>query len=393
MAENVVVAPCIKLQIGRTPFEAKSSAPCSFSFKREERKSSCGSYKFTRISTWRRRALSGFRGSNLIVSPAPRKIFREHACLRSLVNVDGTTASEVNNLSTATIQNMDDLSIIFSKFIQKSSQPVCMSWLKNELSMKNNDSSKAFLSLMSEKLKAEDNILPGIKKSGKEELYAELMHFLSFGPRSRDYCYYDYSLFVKHGISILEDLLITFADGIASMYLEFISVDSSFFDEVDNIGLALCTLSTRALQRLRNEVAMNQWLYQNIEAIVSMYEDRFDLCTLSSQQIELPGSRQANIDNWWMKHILRRRETLSSELRYVVIDSFAMPVKRTKELRALRGWRYYFSLLIELSDITMPLIRVVIDKISSGISFFLVCLIGRSLGLIYTGIRQSLRWK
>ncbi|XP_023549011.1 uncharacterized protein LOC111807500 isoform X1 [Cucurbita pepo subsp. pepo] len=516
MAENVVVAPCIKLQIGRTPFESKSSAPCSFSFKREQRESSCGSYKFTRISTWRRRALSGFRGSNLIVIPAPRKIFREHAYLRSLVNVDGTTASEVlfvdqlllmtsifltymagvipvpksnqpgniisntnsasdnptfsgsgmktddqinskyaldvvkgkildfldaferrksvenevlefaeshakqplclnaigegsrlrllwasfqlieeevNNLSTATIQNMDDLSIIFSKFIQKSSQPVCMSWLKNELSMKNNDSSKAFLSLMSEKLKAEDNILPGIKKSGKEELYAELMHFLSFGPRSRDYCYYDYSLFVKHGISILEDLLITFADGIASMYLEFISVDSSFFDEVDNIGLALCTLSTRALQRLRNEVAMNQWFYQNIEAIVSMYEDRFDLCTLSSQQIELPGSRQANIDNWWMKHILRRRETLSSELRYVVIDSFAMPVKRTKELRALRGWRYYFSLLIELSDITMPMIRVVIDKISSGISFFLVCLIGRSLGLIYTGIRQSLRWK
>lgn len=71
---------------------------------------------------------------------------------------------------------------------------------------------------------------------------------------SRDYCYYDHSLYVKHAISILEDLLITFADGIASMYLEFISVDSSFFDEVDNIGLALCTLSTRALQRLRNEV-------------------------------------------------------------------------------------------------------------------------------------------
>ncbi|KAL0561538.1 hypothetical protein IC582_001971 [Cucumis melo] len=287
---------------------------------------------------------------------------------------------------------MDDLSKIFSEFILKSSRPVCMSWLRNELSMENNDSSKAFLSLMSEKFKAEDNILPGIKKSGKEELFAELMHFLSFGAR-RDYCYYDHSLYVKHAISILEDLLITFADGIASMYLEFISVDSSFFDEVDNIGLALCTLSTRALQRLRNEVAMNQWLYQNIEAIVSMYEDRFDLCTLGSQPIDLPGSGQANIDNWWMKYIFRRRETLSSQLYYVVIRSFAMPVKRTKELRALRGWRYYFSLLIELSDITMPLIRVVIDKISSGISFFLVCLIGRSLGLIYTGIRQSLRWK
>lgn len=515
MAEHVAVtpSPCIKLQIWRTPFKVKSSTLCNL--RRQQRKSSCESYKFIRISTWRRRELSGSCGSNLIVNPAPRKTFREHAYLKSLVNVDGTTASEalfvdqlllmtsifltymagvipvpksnqsgniisqtnsvsdgqtfsgsgmktdgqinpkhaldvvkgkildfldaferrksmdsevfefaechanrplslnaigegprlrllwasfqlieeeVNNISNATIQNMNDLSKIFSEFIQKSSQPVCMSWLRNELSMENNDSSKAFLSLMSEKFKAEDNILPGIKKSGKEELYAELMHFLSFGAR-RDYCYYDHSLYVKHGISILEDLLITFADGIASMYLEFISVDSSFFDEVDNIGLALCTLSTRALQRLRNEVVMNQWLYQNIEAIVSMYEDRFDLCTLSSQQIDLPGSRQANIDNWWMKHVLRRRETLSSQLYYVVIRSFAMPVKRTKELRALRGWRYYFSLLIELSDITMPLIRVVIDKISSGISFFLVCLIGRSLGLIYTGIRQSLRWK
>lgn len=83
---------------------------------------------------------------------------------------------------------------------------------------------------------------------------------------------------------------------------------------------------------------MNQWLYQNVEAIVSMYEDRFDLCTLGSQLIELPGSRQAKIDNWWMRQFLRRTETLSSQLHYVVICSFSMPVKRTKELRALRGW-------------------------------------------------------
>lgn len=55
--------------------------------------------------------------------------------------------------------------------------------------------------------------------------------------------------------------------------------------------------------------------------------------------------------------------------------------------------RYYFSLFLELSDISMPFIRALFDKISNAISFFLVCLIGRSLGLIYTGIRQSLRWK
>ncbi|KAF6159535.1 hypothetical protein GIB67_032306 [Kingdonia uniflora] len=48
------------------------------------------------------------------------------------------------------------------------------------------------------------------------------------------------------------------------------------------------------------------------------------------------------------------------------------------ELRALSGWRYYFSLFLEFSDITMPFVRSVAEKTSSAISFFLVCLIGRS---------------
>ncbi|RXH87125.1 hypothetical protein DVH24_028625 [Malus domestica] len=55
--------------------------------------------------------------------------------------------------------------------------------------------------------------------------------------------------------------------------------------------------------------------------------------------------------------------------------------------------RYYFSLFLELFDISMPLIRAIVDNVSKGYLFFLKCLIGRSLGLVYTGIRQSLRWK
>lgn len=66
--------------------------------------------------------------------------------------------------------------------------------------------------------------------------------------------FYSSSLFIRHGVAILEDLLITLADGIASMYLELISVDSSLTNEMNNLGLSLCTLSTRSLQRLRNEV-------------------------------------------------------------------------------------------------------------------------------------------
>lgn len=66
--------------------------------------------------------------------------------------------------------------------------------------------------------------------------------------------YYDRCLFIQHGVSLLEDLVITLADGIASMYLELISVDSSTSSEMNSLGLSLCSLSTRALQRLRNEV-------------------------------------------------------------------------------------------------------------------------------------------
>lgn len=248
------------------------------------------------------------------------------------------------------------------------------------------------VSLITEKLNGDNTVLQNITKSGKKNLYAELLYFLRFGSLRKGCCY-DQSLFTLYGDSILEDLVITIADGIASTYLDLISVDGNLSDEVNDLGLAICNLSTRALQRLRNEVALNQWLYQNLEAIVSMYEDRFDLYTLKSQLIEEKSSDYAETSSWWKKLMLRENESVLTSLQYVVISHFSMSVKRTKELRALVGWRYYFSLFLEFSDISLPMVRVVIEKVSNAISFFLVCLIGRSLGLIYTGIRQSLRWK
>ncbi|CAK9181212.1 unnamed protein product [Ilex paraguariensis] len=286
----------------------------------------------------------------------------------------------------------DDWLMVFSEIILKSCQPVCMAWLEEELFLKNRKPDKALLSSMDEKLNGYYTILQNIRKSGKEDLYAALISVLRFGSLRNDSCY-DYSLFTMHGVSILEDLVIKLADGIASMYLELISVDGSMSNEINNIGSSLCTLSTRALQKLRNEVVLNQWLHQNIEAVVSMYEDRFDLCTLQIQLIEQPSKSEAGKIGWWKKLSLRRYGPLLSPLRYAVVSYISIPVKRTNELRALSGWRYYFSLLLELADITMPLVRTVCAKISDAISFFLVCLIGRSLGLIFTGIRQSLRWK
>ncbi|GAV70682.1 DUF3685 domain-containing protein [Cephalotus follicularis] len=295
-------------------------------------------------------------------------------------------------LSNSDIVNMDDWLTGFSEIIQKSCQPVCKAWLESELDLENSNLDMALVSLLIEKLKGNDTVLQNIRKSGKEDLYAELLYFLRYGALRKGCCY-DHNLFIMHGGSILEDLVITLADGIASNFLELISVDGSLSNEMSSLDLDICNLSTRALQRLRNDVALNQWMYQNLEAVISMYEDRFDLCILQSQLIVEPSKDQVENCNWWEKLTMRKSTTLSSPFRNVVISYFSMPVKRTKELRALTGWRYYFSIFLELSDISMPLIRAVFDKITNAISFFLVCLIGRSLGLIYTGIRQSLRWK
>ncbi|CAI8612380.1 unnamed protein product [Vicia faba] len=251
---------------------------------------------------------------------------------------------------------------------------------------------REFLSLILEKVKGDNAIAQNITRSGKKDLYSELLWYLTFG-LLRDNCCYDSSIFATHGVSILEDLVIALADGIASVYLEFISVDSKVSSKTNSWDMSFCAMSTRELQKLRNEVALNQWLHHNMDTVVSMYEDHFDLCTLEKQPINLPDSSQTEKQSWWRNLTQQSSKTMSHELHSIVISHFSMPVKRTKELRALIGWRYYFSLLLELSDIMMPIVRKVINKASEAISFFLVSLIGRSVGLIYTGIRQSLKWK
>ena len=72
-------------------------------------------------------------------------------------------------------------------------------------------------------------------------------------------------------------------------------------------------------------------------AVASMYEDRFDLCILESQPTESRGS-ETELFGWLKKISFMRSDSVSSALRYVNINSISVPVKRTKELRALVGW-------------------------------------------------------
>ncbi|KAK1308533.1 hypothetical protein QJS10_CPA09g02010 [Acorus calamus] len=280
--------------------------------------------------------------------------------------------------------------VIF-EIIQGSIQLVCVGWLEEELRLQNKAEDKVITARMFEKLR-NNTILENLKRLGKDNLYADFLYFLRFGSLSSG-CYYDIQLFTQHGVDILEDLVITLADGISSIYLELISVDSGLASKMNGLGLKLCSLSTRELQRLRNEVALNQWLQQNFELVVSMYEDRFDLSVLQKQLLEDPHESQTEKLMWWKTFITRKPASTPFPLHCVLISQLSLHVKRTEELRALIGWRYYYSLFLEFSDIAMPLVRVIFDKISSAISFFLKCLIGRSLGLIFSGIRQSLGWR
>ncbi|KAG6425418.1 hypothetical protein SASPL_115853 [Salvia splendens] len=299
---------------------------------------------------------------------------------------------EVTNISVnAAEKSGNDFLAVFAETVQNCCRPLFMAWLEEEIRLISRNPDKDLLSLAESKLNRYDSIFQNIRKSGKEDLYAELVYALKFG-FSRKGGYYNSTLFIQHGVAILEDLLIALADGSASMYLELISVDSSLSNEMNNLGLSLCNLSTRSLQRLRNEVAMHQWLHQNMAAVASMYEDRFDLCILESQPTESRGS-ETELFGWLKKISFMRSDSVSSALRYVNINTISVPVKRTKELRALVGWRYYFSLFLELADISMPIVKKLVAKVSDAISLVLVCLIGRSLGLIYSGIRNALRLK
>ncbi|OVA01595.1 Uncharacterized protein family Ycf55 [Macleaya cordata] len=302
-------------------------------------------------------------------------------------------AGTVNNISGGYgIIERDDRLAVISKIVQKCSLLVFDTWLEQELSLEKRKHDKEILPAMFKKLEGDNTILQNIKISGKEDLYAEFLFLLRFRSLGVG-CRYDMSLFTRYGVEILEDLVIKLADGVTSNYLELISVDSNMSNDMNRLGLILCSMSTRELQRLRNEVALNKWLHQNMESVISMYEDRFDLCTFGIQLLEDPNKSETKKLHWWQKLIFKKPASTISLLHYIVISQLSMAVKRTEELRALTGWRYYFSLFLEFSDITMPLVKAIVAKVSSAISFFLVSLIGRSLGLIYTGIRQSLGWR
>lgn len=252
---------------------------------------------------------------------------------------------EVSNIpDTLEVIERDNWLGLFSGVLKKASQSALVSWMEQEFCAQNCRPDKELLLSISEKLKGGDVILGSIRKTGKMELYADLMGYLRYG-FFRECSYYDHKVYPVHGAAVLEDLIVTLADAIAGMYLELISVDSDISEKISNSSLSLCSLSTRALQKLRNEVAMWQWVHQNFGEIVLMYEDRFDLRVLKIEPCQDPAEKQTEDLSWWRRLTLSKSMTMQPSLNYAVISLFPLTAKRTRELRALKGWRYFFSLV------------------------------------------------
>jgi len=114
--------------------------------------------------------------------------------------------------------------------------------------------------------------------------------------------------------------------------------------------------ATRALERFRNERALAALVHRAFGSVREVYEDRQPLWGVDA------GGR------------LQRRE---------------LPCSRRAELDALAGWRRSVALALEAADVVGPLLRRAGRFLGEAISFFLVQLIGRSLGLVARGVRQS----
>lgn len=83
---------------------------------------------------------------------------------------------------------------------------------------------------------------------------------------------------------------------------------------------------------------MREWIHQNFGQIVLMYEDRFDLRVLKIEPYRDPAEKLKESRKWWKRLTLKKSVTVQSSLRYSVVGPFSLTLKRTRELRALKGW-------------------------------------------------------
>ncbi|KAF6148350.1 hypothetical protein GIB67_025569 [Kingdonia uniflora] len=364
MAEYATVPSCSKLPLQRSFYKLSSFTPILHSC----RKPSFGNFQLL-LSTHREKTVFSVPTAPLLRRPMSIKESFSSCCLGTLMDLENVTPSNWTLV-------VDDLLLTIGVFLTYMAGiiPSQKAYSSSRQNVSNYDAVTANLTSLSSDMSSEFNpvyvrdevrrklmiALNAVKqddnlnsKVDQREKSSEKLPFSLYAiaeiPRlrllqatlqqleKRRASCYDIKFLVQHGVDVFEDLVITLSDGITCLYLELISVDSDMSSEMSRLGLDLCSLSTRALQRLRNEVALDRWLHQNIESVISMNEDRFDLWTFQIQPLERPDINQTEKRSWWKKLIFNKHASTLPSLCSVAIKQLFIPVKRTMELRALSG--------------------------------------------------------
>lgn len=110
-------------------------------------------------------------------------------------------------------------------------------------------------------------------------------------------------------------------------------------------------------------MALNWWLNQYFESIVSMFEDRFELYIICQKEQENSSGNLGKNINWWRVGFAKPASHSSG--KYIQLVPFSLSVKRTKELRALSGW---YSLSLSLSSLVFFFLILVFYNIQVQIT-------------------------
>jgi len=173
---------------------------------------------------------------------------------------------------------------------------------------------------------------------------------------------------VSWGPSVLHHMAVCAADAVAMMYLAEARAGMAggpakpsmvVMEGCWPVFLDRTLSNSRALERFRNQVAFRRWLQTSVWDVVAIYEDRHEVLVVG------PSAT-----------LVRK----------------SVPFKRTQELDSLTGPAAAMCLLLELNDVGAPLLHMLARRLASAVQWLLTTLIGRSLGLIVRGVRQSFTW-
>lgn len=148
-----------------------------------------------------------------------------------------------------------------------------------------------------------------------------------------------HNLILRVACAVIQPLLNHFAD------VE--TVKLSFYDRR--------RLSTREIERFRNDLSWHYRLERYIQEPTAIFESQYWLLTLEEDGI----------------------------------GRFAIYAPRNQELAELRGLPYAVTLVLETRDALSPRLRSVLSFVGSGVVYVLTEVIGRGLGLVGRGIAKG----